>query len=66
MGNKIFTNPISSRGLISKINKELKKLTSKTPITQFKMGCRAKQRIYNRGILNGREALKEMFDILSN
>jgi hypothetical protein len=30
------------------------------------MGCRAKQRILNRGILNGLEALKEMFKILSH
>ena len=30
------------------------------------MGYRAKQRILNTGILNGREALKEMFNILSH
>ena len=30
-GKKIFTNPTSNRGLISKIVKELKKLTSKNP-----------------------------------
>jgi hypothetical protein len=30
-GEKIFTNPTSDRGLISKIYKELKKLTSKNP-----------------------------------
>ena len=30
------------------------------------MGYRAKQRIHNRGILNGREALKEMLKVLSD
>ena len=30
------------------------------------MGYIAKQRMFNRGILNGREALKEMFNILSH
>jgi hypothetical protein len=30
------------------------------------MGCRAKQRIFNRGILNGWEAFKDMFNILHN
>jgi hypothetical protein len=30
------------------------------------MWHRAKQRILNRGISNGREALKEMFNILSH
>ena len=30
------------------------------------MGYRAKQRILNRGISNGQEALKEMFSILSH
>ena len=29
------------------------------------MGYRAKQRILNRGFLNGREALKDMFKVLS-
>lgn len=35
---KIFTNPTSDRGLISKTYKELKKLDSKSQITQFKNG----------------------------
>jgi hypothetical protein len=40
---KVFTNPTFNRGLISKIYKGLKKLTSKeTQITQLKMGYRAK------------------------
>ena len=30
------------------------------------MGYIAKQRMLNKGILNGREALKEMFNILSH
>jgi len=29
-------------------------------------GGRTKQRIHNRGIANGREALKEMFKVLSD
>jgi hypothetical protein len=66
-GKKIFTNPTSDRGLITKIFKELRKLTSKKPkITQLKMGYRAKQRIHNRRILNGREAPKEMVKVLSH
>ena len=53
---KIFTNPISDRGL-SKIYKELKKLDSNKEITQLKMGYRAKQRILHRGISTSGEAL---------
>jgi hypothetical protein len=48
----IFTNPTSSRVLISKIYKDLKKLTPQTKITQFKIVYRAKQRIYNRRFSN--------------
>ena len=37
----------------------------KPQITQLKMEYRPKQRIHNRGILKGREAVKEMFKVLS-
>ena len=50
---KIFTNPISKRGLISKIYKILKKLDINKPI--FKMEYRSKQKILNRGISNAGE-----------
>jgi hypothetical protein len=30
------------------------------------MGYKAKQRIHNRGLSNGQEALKEMFKVLSD
>jgi hypothetical protein len=43
------------------------KLTSKKPNNSIKKwDLRAKQRIHNRGILNGPEALKEMFKVLSH
>jgi hypothetical protein len=50
---RAFINPSSDRGLISKVYKELKKLNPTTQITQLKMGHRAKQRSFNRGISNG-------------
>jgi hypothetical protein len=62
---KIFTNPTSDRGLICKTYKELKKLTSKkTQTTQSKMGYKARQGSNNRGISNGQEAFKEVFQFL--
>jgi hypothetical protein len=42
---KIFTNPTSDSGLISNIDKELKKLDSREPNNPIKMGNRTKQRI---------------------
>ena len=56
----------SNIGLISKIYKELKKLTTKNQTTQSNMGYRSKPRIHNRGILNGWEASKEMLKVLSD
>jgi hypothetical protein len=51
---RIFTNPKSDRGLISNIYKELKKPNSRNSNNPIKkMGFRAKQRIFNRGITNG-------------
>jgi hypothetical protein len=45
---KVFINPTSARGLISKIYKELKKLiTKKTKQPNQKMGYRTKPRIHN-------------------
>ncbi|KAL6069996.1 hypothetical protein STEG23_001505 [Scotinomys teguina] len=64
---KIFTNPTSDRGLISRIYKELKKHDIKTPNSPIeKMGYRTKQRIYSRRISNGGKTLKEMLNILTH
>jgi hypothetical protein len=51
---KICTNPISDRGLIPKIYKELKELDTNNPNNPIlKNWCRAKQKIFNRTISNG-------------
>ncbi|KAL6037531.1 hypothetical protein STEG23_036776, partial [Scotinomys teguina] len=64
---KIFTNPTSDRGLISRIYKEHKKHDIKTPNSPIeKMGYRTKQRIYSRRISNGGKTLKEMLNILTH
>ena len=63
---KIFTDPTSHRWLTINICKVLKKLDSREPNNPiFKMGNKAKQRILNWRNLNGWEAPKEIFNILS-
>ena len=61
---KIFTDPTSDSGLISNIYKELK-INSREPNNLIKMGYRVKLRVLNEGILNGLEASKNFFHILS-
>jgi hypothetical protein len=62
---RIFINPTSHRGLISKIHKELKKVDIRKPNNLIlKVGCRAKQRILNRGVANGHETHKNIFKVI--
>jgi hypothetical protein len=61
---KIFTDPISHRRLISNIYKEFKKLDFREPTNLLKMGYRDKQRNLNWGLSNDLELPKEMFNIL--
>jgi hypothetical protein len=61
---RILTNTTSDRGLISKIYKELKKLDTNNPNNSNKNWGTELNRILNRGILNGQEALKEMVKVL--
>ncbi|KAL6047072.1 hypothetical protein STEG23_026866, partial [Scotinomys teguina] len=64
---KIFTNPTSDRGLISRIYKELKKHDIKTPDNPIeKMDYRVKQRIYGRRISKGRKTFKDVLNILTH
>ncbi|KAL6038152.1 hypothetical protein STEG23_010884 [Scotinomys teguina] len=61
---KIFTNPTSDRGLISRIYKELKKHDIKTPNSPIEKWAIELNRIYSRRISNGGKTLKEMLNIL--
>jgi hypothetical protein len=63
---KIFTNPTSDSGLISKIYNEPKELDFPKPNNPIKMGYRTNQRILSRVISNGQEAPKEMFNMFSH
>jgi hypothetical protein len=47
------TNSTSDRGLIAKIYKELKKLTTKIPNNPIKKWGIELNRVHNRGILKG-------------
>jgi hypothetical protein len=62
---EIFTNPTPNRRLMSKTCKDIKKLETNKPDNLLKVGVEL-NRILNREILNGLEALKEMFNILSH
>jgi hypothetical protein len=62
----IFTSPTSNRVLISKIYRELKKLDINNPNNLIKNWSTELNRILNRGILNGRKAVKEMFKVRSH
>jgi len=62
---KIFTKSISERRLYPKYTKNSRNYTSTNKIIQLKMGYKSKQKILDRGVPNGREALKEVFNILS-
>ncbi|KAL6081733.1 hypothetical protein STEG23_016815 [Scotinomys teguina] len=64
---KIFTNPTSDRGLISRIYKELKKLDIKIPNSPIKKwAIELNKRIYSRRISNGRKTFKEMLNFLTH
>ncbi|KAL6083342.1 hypothetical protein STEG23_036912 [Scotinomys teguina] len=62
---KIFTNPTSDRGLISRIYKELKKHDIKTSNSPIEKWAIELNRIYGRRISNGRKTFKEMLNILT-
>ncbi|KAL6091912.1 hypothetical protein STEG23_030279 [Scotinomys teguina] len=63
---KIFTNPTSDRGLISRISKELKKKDIKTPESPIEKWAIELNRIYSRRISNGQNSFKEMLNILTH
>jgi hypothetical protein len=65
IGEKNSLNP-SDRGLIYKVYKELKKLDTKKTKNPIKKYGKELKREFSTGILNGQEALKEVFDILSH
>ena len=62
----IFTNPTSDRGLISKIYKELKKLTSKKQNNRIKKcGIELNREYTKEESQMAKKHIKEMFNILS-
>ena len=63
---KIFTNPKSSRGLISNIYQKPRSWTSENQITLLKMGCRAKQEFSTEEYRMAKKHLKKMFNILNH
>jgi hypothetical protein len=63
---KIFTDPTSHRGIISNIYKELKKLDFIESYDPIKKWGTELNRILNWGNSSGREAPKEMINILSH
>ena len=61
-----FNNPTSYRGLISKINRELKKLDAKIPNNPIKNRVQISTDNLNNRISNDQKTLKEMFTILNH
>jgi hypothetical protein len=47
---RIITNPLSDRGLISKLYKELKKLDTNTQTAQLKYGVQSKKNSQQRNL----------------
>ncbi|KAL6069427.1 hypothetical protein STEG23_009780, partial [Scotinomys teguina] len=63
---KIFTNPTSDRGLISRTYKELKKHDIKTSNSPIEKWAIELNRVYGRRISNGGKTFKEMLNILTH
>jgi hypothetical protein len=61
----IFTNPISNRGIISKIYKELKTLTTRNQTTQLKTVYRTIENSQQRN-LEWLRSTDNMFKVLSD